>query len=295
MSTEHRAGKGHTANGHAWPCPGFYEGNHHPLRADAWACSCDSVQAEGGTKLLDLYCCAGGASMGFHRAGFEVFGVDRDLRIDYPFPSLRGDAIVVLRHLLDGRKLRWWKRDPRTGMQEPVSLGVSDFDAFAASPPCQAHTTLTKGNRGRGWTDTHVDLIAATRDALVDIGRPFIIENVVGARAELVEPVMLCGLSFGLRVFRHRLFESNVGLDVPEHPSHRGHRVAGWRHGVKYEGDMFAVYGTGGGKGLLGEWQAAMGIDWIDDKACLAEAIPPAYTEYLGRQLMAAVEMEAAA
>lgn len=246
-------------------------------------------------KLLDLYCCAGGASVGYDRAGFDVFGVDIDIRPDYPFPSLRGDACLVLAMLLDGRSLRWWRRDSRTGRHEPVSLALGDFAAYAASPPCQKHTTLTKGNEGRGWVNAHVDLIPATRDALTDVGRPFIIENVVGARAELVEPVMLCGLSFGLRVFRHRLFESNIGLDVPKHPSHEGHRVAGWRHGVKHEGDMFAVYGDGGGKGTTAEWQAAMGIDWTDDRKAIAEAIPPAYTEYLGRQLMAAVEMERAA
>lgn len=222
-------------------------------------------------RLLDGYCCGGGASMGYHRAGFEVEGVELFPRGDYPFKLHTGDAVAFIRDT------------------------IGDYAAYAMSPPCQDHSSLTKGNRGRGWTDGHVDLIAATREALVETGRPYIIENVVGAKSQLIDPVQLCGLSFGLRVFRHRLFESNVELTVPEHPSHKGHRVAGWRHGVKHEGDMFAVYGDGGGKGSVAEWQAAMGIDWTTDKVCLAEAIPPAYTEFLGAQLLAHVESQEAA
>lgn len=213
-------------------------------------------------RLLDAYCCAGGASRGYERAGFEVFGVDINPRPDYPYGSHKGDAVEFIRST------------------------IGKFDAYAASPPCQKHTTLTKGNEARGWENDHVDLIPATRAALEATGRPFIIENVEGARAELRDPIMLCGLSFDLKVFRHRYFEANFDLVAPEHPSHRGHRVAGWRHGVKYEGDMFAVYGDGGGKGTVAEWQDAMGIDWTTDRQAIAEAIPPAYAELLGRQMM---------
>lgn len=215
-------------------------------------------------RLLDCYCCAGGASWGYHLAGFDVEGVEIDPRPDYPFRVWKGDAVEFIR--AHGTK----------------------YDAITASPPCQKHTTLTKGNEGRGWENDHVDLIEATREALEETGKPYIIENVVGARKELVDPVMLCGLSFGLKVFRHRLFEANFALTVPEHQSHAGHRVAGWRHGVKYEGDMFAVYGDGGGKGTIAQWQDAMGIDWTEDRQAIAEAIPPAYTEYLGLQLLEA-------
>lgn len=222
-------------------------------------------------RLLDAYCCAGGASVGYARAGFDVEGVELHPRTDYPYRQHQGDAVAFIRE---------------RGHQ---------YDAIAASPPCQAHTTLTKGHLAQGRDYGHVDLIADTRAALIQAGVPYIIENVVGARAELVNPVMLCGLSFGLRVFRHRLFESNLPLDAPVHPSHRGHRVAGWRHGVKHEGDMFAVYGDGGGKGTTAEWQAAMGIDWTEDRKAIAEAIPPAYTEHLGRQLLAHLTQERAA
>lgn len=214
-------------------------------------------------RLLDAFCCAGGASVGYARAGFDVEGVDDKPRGDYPFRQHPGDAVAFIREY--GHR----------------------FDAIAASPPCQIHTTLTKGHLSQGRDYGHFDLIAATRAAIVETGRPYIIENVVGARAALRGPVMLCGLSFDLRVFRHRLFEANFHLAAPPHPSHKGHRVSGWRHGVKYDGDMFAVYGDGGGKGTTAEWQAAMGIDWTDDRICLAEAIPPAYTEYLGAQLFA--------
>lgn len=213
-------------------------------------------------RLLDAYCCAGGASVGFAKAGFEVEGVELHPRADYPFKQHQGDAIAFIRK--HGHK----------------------YDAIAASPPCQAHTTLTKGHLAQGRDYGHVDLIAETRDALLEVGGPYVIENVAGARSELLDPIMLCGLSFGLRVFRHRLFESNVPLSPLPHPSHRGHRVAGWRHGVKHEGDMFAVYGDGGGKGSTAEWQAAMGIDWTDDRKAIAEAIPPAYTEHIGWQLL---------
>jgi hypothetical protein len=222
-------------------------------------------------RLLDAFNCAGGASWGYHLAGWDVEGIEINPRPDYPFKQHVGDAVDFIRE------------------------HGHEYDAVVGSPPCQALTTLTQGNRARGWTDTHVDLIAATREAMIATGRPYIIENVIGAHPQLRHPVMLCGLSFGLRVFRHRLFESNVDLAAPEHPSHKGHRVAGWRHGVKHDGDMFAVYGDGGGKGTTAEWQAAMGIDWTEDRACLAEAIPPAYAQHLGQQLLAHVRNEVAA
>jgi DNA (cytosine-5)-methyltransferase 1 len=111
-------------------------------------------------------------------------------------------------------------------------------------------------------------------------------ENVQGS--QLRRDLVLCGLSFELRVFRHRVFElSDVTVPQPAHPTHRGHRVAGWRHSRYYAGDMVAVYGDGGGKGTLTDWQEAMGIDWMTNRLDLAEAIPPAYTAYIGRQILA--------
>jgi DNA (cytosine-5)-methyltransferase 1 len=200
--------------------------------------------------------------MGYHRAGFDVVGVDLEPQPDYPFEFHRGDALDFLRE------------------------HGHEFDAIAASPPCQASTALTKGNRKRaGWSDSHEDLIPSTRFLLECTGKLFVIENVQGS--SLRRDLTLCGLMFGLRVFRHRYFELG-GWSMPNlaHPSHAGHRVAGWRHGVKYEGDMVAVYGDGGGKGSVADWQAAMGIDWTSSKAHLAEAIPPLYTQLIGTHLL---------
>lgn len=113
------------------------------------------------------------------------------------------------------------------------------------------------------------------------MGGPYVIENVVGAK--LNNPIRLCGEMFGLGVIRHRLFETNWDMTAPAHIKHRG-RVRGWRHGVYYDGPYVAVYGEGGGKGTTAEWSEAMGIDWMTRDG-LREAIPPAYTEWVGRQM----------
>jgi DNA (cytosine-5)-methyltransferase 1 len=222
-------------------------------------------------RILDLFCGAGGAGTGYHRAGFDVVvGVDIAPQPNYPFVFHQGDALEFL-----------------------AAHGDS-FDAVHASPPCQTHSALTKGNRARGWTDEHRDWIADTRALLDELGLPYVIENVQGA--PLRRDLTLCGLMFGLRVFRHRYFELG-GWTMPEpaHPSHKGHRVAGWRHGVKHDGDMVAVYGDGGGKGSVADWQAAMGMDWTGVKLELAEAIPPAYTEFIGAALADTLTLEVAA
>ncbi|MEV4161439.1 hypothetical protein [Nonomuraea dietziae] len=211
-----------------------------------------------GLRLLDLFCCAGGASMGYHLAGFDVTGVDIVPQPNYPLRFHQSDAIAFVRE--NGR----------------------DFDVIGACPPCQADCTLSAGtNQGRG---AHRSLLAETREALLSTGRPWIIENPVG-RARMRRDLLLCGLMFpGLKVFRHRQFELH-GLTVPQpaHPGHAGHRVRGWRHGRFHEGDMVAVYGEGGGKGSITEWQSAMGIGWTDIRRELAEAIPPAYSHLIGR------------
>lgn len=202
--------------------------------------------------------------MGYHRAGFDVVGVDLADQPDYPFEFHRADALAF------------------------VAEHGHEFHAIAASPPCQASSNATKGNRGRpGWTDTHVDLIPATRRALEATGLPYVIENVQGSA--LRRDLVLCGLAFGLRVFRHRYFElGGWSAPQPSHVSHRGHRVAGWRHGVRYDGDMLAVYGDGGGKATTAECREGLGIDWTWDRTRLVEAIPPSYAEYIGRHLAAA-------
>jgi hypothetical protein len=207
--------------------------------------------------LLDLYCGVGGAAMGYHRAGWRVVGVDIEPQPDYPFEFHQGDARDFF--------ARHWR----------------EFDATHASPPCQFSTALTKGtNKGR----VYVDHIPETRRLLQTAGLPSIIENVQGAAVR--RDLTLCGEMFGLDVLRHRYFElSGFTAAAPTHKPHRG-RVRGWRHGTYYDGPYVAVYGDGGGKGSVTEWQAAMGIDWTDDRKSIAEAIPPAYTEHIGRQLL---------
>jgi hypothetical protein len=208
-------------------------------------------------RLLDLYCGAGGAGMGYHLAGFDVVGVDLAPQPRYPFEFHQGDAVEFLRD------------------------HGHEFDAVHASPPCQASCALTKGtNAGREY----VQLIPATREALRGAGRPWVMENVQGS--DLARWLTLCGEYFELGVIRHRYFELG-GFMVwqPEHVPHRG-RVGGWRHGERFAGPYVAVYGDGGGKGSVEQWQQAMRIEWTSDRHELAEAIPPAYTEYIGYYLL---------
>ena len=217
-------------------------------------------------RLLDLFCCAGGAGKGYADAGFEVVGVDIAPQPNYPFEFHQADALGFL---VDN---------------------LGDFDAVHASPPCQASCNLTKGtNRGRDY----VNLIPATRWYLDRLSVPTVMENVQGS--DLRRDLTLCGEMFGLGVIRHRYFEVNRFTPIqPAHVKHRG-RVAGWRHGTYYPGPYFAVYGEGGGKGTVKQWQQAMGIDWTPDRVELAEAIPPAYTRHIGVQLLAAIEGRSAA
>ena len=158
--------------------------------------------------------------------------------------------------------------------------------AIHTSPPCQASCALIKGNQ-RATADNHVNLIPATRELLKLTGLPTVIENVQGAMMR--KDLVLCGEMFGLGVIRHRYFEVD-GFEVtqPAHIPHRG-RVRGWRHGVMHEGPYVSVYGAGGQKGSVADWQRAMGIDWTDVRVEIAEAIPPAYAELVGRQLMAQI------
>ncbi len=204
--------------------------------------------------------------MGYHRAGFDVVGVDINPQPNYPFEFHQADALEFAREY--GR----------------------EFDVIHASPPCQAGCTLTAGtNRGRNYPQ----LIPDTRAILAATRRPTIIENVAGA--PIRKDLMLCGEMFGLGVLRHRFFElSGWTTTPPTHRKHRG-RVAGMRHGQWYEGPYFAVYGEGGGKGTVAQWQQAMGITWTDVRKEIAEAIPPAYTEFLGTALLTQTRAEAPA
>ncbi|MEU0140632.1 DNA methylase [Streptomyces albidoflavus] len=219
-------------------------------------------------RLLDLFCCAGGAATGYHRAGFDVVGVDIAPRPTYPFTFVQGDALSVLSDLI------------ATG-------GIDQFTAVHTSPPCQAGCALTVGtNASRGWGRSHVDLVTATRTLLEVTGLPYVIEQPNG-RAPIRRDLRLCGEMFGLGVIRHRNFELGGGWAAPQ-PVHRAHRgpVRGWRHGVYRDGPYVAAYGSGGGKATVAEMQQAMGITWTDVREELTEAIPPAYAHWIGAALL---------
>lgn len=219
-------------------------------------------------RLLDLFSCAGGAAMGYHRAGFDVDGVDNADRPRYPFPYHRGDALERLAAL--------------------IASGEIERYAFVhASPPCQAGCALTVGtNASQGWGGAHVDLVAPTRELLDATGLPYVIEQPNG-RAEIRKDLSLCGEMFGLGVLRHRNFElGRWTVARPAHPRHRGY-VRGYRHGIYRDGPYVAPYGSGGGKATVPEMQAAMGIHWTDIREELTEAIPPAYTHWIGHAYLA--------
>ncbi|KPI00248.1 hypothetical protein OV450_5166 [Actinobacteria bacterium OV450] len=226
--------------------------------------------------LLDLYCCAGGAGMGYNRAGFDVEGVDIRPRPNYPFTFRQGDALTVLAELIASGEIR-------------------RYTAIHSSPPCQKQCALTVGtNRSRGWGGEHVDLVAPTRRLLNASGLPYVIEQPDG-KADVRKDITLCGEMFGLGVMRHRNFElGGWSNPKPKHLKHRGY-VRGWRHGVYRDGPYVAAYGAGGGKATIAEMQQAMGIYWTDVREELTEAIPPAYAQWLGRAFLARTPARAVA
>jgi DNA (cytosine-5)-methyltransferase 1 len=232
-------------------------------------------------KLLDLFCGEGGASMGYHRAGFDVTGVDNTpARLNrYPFTSHRGDAITYL--LAHGHQ----------------------YDAIHASPPC---TGYTRGTAAIPDRLTRYDrLIAATREALNIIGRPYIIENVADARPELHNPVLLCGRQFGLSATdddgthlvldRHRLFESSVFLMVPPHQPHDPRpQVAGSYGGARRDKREAREVRRGGYVPTHAVQAELLGVDWMSEKGCQL-SIPPAYTQHIGEQFLAYIQSAGAA
>lgn len=219
-------------------------------------------------RLLDLFCCAGGAAMGYHRAGFEVVGVDIVPQPRYPFQFIQADAMKLDEGFLSG------------------------FHAIHASPPCQHYSALAKRN---GNADTHPDLVEPVRMMLHFLGRPYIIENVEGA--PLIDPVVLCGTMFPpLRVLRHRLFETNWPLIQPAHGKHPLVYTMDKRKGHfgRLDQETAFVQVTGGGDCSKAAAADAMAIDWMT-KEELNQAIPPAYTKFIGDQLMAHLQNKRAA
>lgn len=215
----------------------------------------------GAPWVLDLFCGAGGSAVGYWRAGFNVVGVDIVPQPRYPFTFFLGDAISFLRR-----------------------YGFKGFAAIHASPPCQAHSDLQKQSKL-----FYRDFIGPTRAALSASGLPYVIENVEGA--PLIDPVQICGAGIkGLRVIRHRLFESNIPLrgvpcPKPRHPLVFTYDKRKPHHATLNQDTAF-VQVTGGGNCSVKNAREAMGIDWMT-KSELNEAIPPAYSEHIGAQILA--------
>lgn len=202
-------------------------------------------------RVLDLFCGAGGASVGYFKAGFDVTGVDINPQPNYPFEFIQADAFEVFA-TIGGR-----------------------FDLIHASPPCQYYSWGTR----KGRETKFPRYIPQLKECFFET--PYVIENIMNAKKDLDNPIMLCGTMFNLRLLKHRLFESNMPLLQPEHKKHVGSVSSG---------DYVTVAGHGGnsktGDFSIAAWQEAMGINWLYTRPELAEAIPPSYTEYIGIQLM---------
>lgn len=219
-------------------------------------------------RLLDLFCCQGGAAMGYHRAGFDVVGVDIEPQPRYPFEFHQADAL------------------------EYLAEHGNEFDAIHASPPCQGYSPLKNApNRDMG---NYQKLIEPVRAALQATGKPYVIENV--PQAPLHNALALCGTMFGLNLHKHRAFEidppayfapaAGCRYDKKVKAKGQGKRLAVWVNDPEkmatVAGHMFSM--------AVG--RSAMGIEWMTRDG-LAEAIPPAYTEYIGKHLLNTLSVKA--
>lgn len=206
-------------------------------------------------RALDLFCGAGGVSMGLHRAGFEVTGIDIRPQLRYPFAFIQADAL-----------------------KPPLRL--EDFDFIWASPPCQAHTALKSM-----WNAVpHADLIPATRALLEASGKPWAMENVPGA--PLRDSIMLCGTMFGLgcegaELRRHRIFETSKPVSAPR-CKHNGRTIGIYGEGCR---DSRRKFDKSIPEFTVKHGRIAMGIEWMSI-AELCQAIPPAYSEYIAAEVM---------
>ncbi len=226
-------------------------------------------------KCLDLCCCSGGASDGYHDAGFEVTGVDIKEQKQYPYSFYKGDAVEIVR----GAGL----------------VNLNEFDFIHASPPCQTHTSLVHIRNAQGGKAAVVDILDEVVEGLIACKKPFIVENVSNAilkkKHDGLHEITLCGSMFGLKVRRHRKFWSNIPITTE-----------GMKCEHKKQGKPVGVYGSKGDQ-VKGMWKGKMSYGGTtaktDEEAIsamgfkrkvpwnkLKEAIPPSYTEFLGKQII---------
>lgn len=221
-------------------------------------------------RLLDLFCGAGGAAMGYHQAGFtEIVGVDIDPQPNYPFEFRQLDVTLLIEYGGHG-------------------LNPIDYDLVHASPPCQENTPMNNRAKKNGWEMRWPDLIKPTRQLLEASGVPYVIENVLGA--DLIDPIKLTGEMFGLTTSRPRLFELGGWWTMHLLP-------------VRRQPDALAVYGKADGRRLwtrkdgtelrawssIEEGKEALDVPWMTEELEVREAIPPAYTKWIGEQFLAQV------
>lgn len=207
---------------------------------------------------LDLYCHAGGAARGYHAAGFDIVGVDIEPMPEYPYEFHQDDAVDFLR---------------RHG---------HEFDLNHGSPPCYAYSNLNAYNHKE-----YPRLIAATRDAMIEAGRPWVIENVEPALSEMINPVTLCGTMFGLLMYRHRLFETSFPLVAPAHPRHE------WlctRNGYlpTPQRPFMSIHGGKHSRAWQRKAAETMETPWITTIQGVCQAIPPRYAQYVGEAMLTA-------
>lgn len=227
----------------------------------------DVVGKECAMKLLDLFCGGGGTAMGFHRAGFdEIVGIDIKPQKRYPFEFVQGDALEYL-----------------------AKYGYL-FDLIVAGPPCQAYSVTRAIHKNK-----HPELIDETRRLLIASGKPYVIENVPGA--PLINPLMLCGTMFGLGVIRHRLFEcSPVIWFPPMQCNHNGkaqalNQIHEGRRAYKWIKDTYKFISISGHSFSPQDGAEAIDIDWMTRDE-LSQAIPPAYTEFVGNEMIKMLKVQ---
>lgn len=226
-------------------------------------------------KVLDLFCGVGGAAMGYYQAGFEVIGIDIKVQPNYPFTFIQDDAMNLPLKLLD------W-------------CNGSYPDIIHASPPCQGYSKSISSD-GRWSHGVHKGynepkLIEPLREILLASNLNYVIENVIGSKAFLKDPILLCGSMFGMSIKRHRLFEINFPFIVPKHPKcvKLEHPYAEqWKKekGIT-DRKIYSVVGKCRQSGCYEVWRQLMQIPWAKYDYELAGAIPPAYTEYIGTQIL---------